>query len=81
MKKQYKERRIYFHQSCTNCGSKYQSFKRRRIKAGLCRKCRSGVLVTENQIILFDEIKEVDFLMPIPTGLEPKREFIRRIKA
>lgn len=39
-KKQYKERRIYFAGQCTNCEHPFQSFKRSRIKAGLCKKCR-----------------------------------------
>lgn len=38
-KKQYKERRIYFSQKCEKCGKPYQSFKKSKIKKGLCRKC------------------------------------------
>lgn len=37
----YKERRLYFASSCEGCGNRYQSFKRAKIKHGLCRKCRS----------------------------------------
>ena len=38
-KRQYKERRLYFSGECAGCGHSFQSFKRSKIKAGLCRKC------------------------------------------
>lgn len=38
--KTYKERHIYFGSKCSGCGGKFQSFKRSRIKTGLCKKCR-----------------------------------------
>lgn len=36
----YKERRLYFASSCEQCGKRFQSFKRAKIKGGLCRNCR-----------------------------------------
>lgn len=52
MKRIYKERRLYFSQACDRCGRRYQSFKRKRIKEGLCRKCRR---INPDQTSLFDE--------------------------
>jgi transcriptional regulator NrdR family protein len=49
--KQYKERHVYFG-VCDNCTHKYCSFKRTRIKNGLCRKCRK-TKVNKDQIGLF----------------------------
>lgn len=40
MSRQYKERRLYFSDNCEKCGNPFQSFKRAKIKHGLCRKCR-----------------------------------------
>lgn len=47
----YKERRIYFAEECIKCGNSFQSFKRAKIKRGLCRKCRKAA-VPENQLPL-----------------------------
>jgi protein-arginine kinase activator protein McsA len=47
----YKERRIYFAGSCGKCGKSFQSFKRSRIKKGLCSSCRSH-FVDPNQASL-----------------------------
>lgn len=52
-KRVYKERRLYFSENCGNCGKPYQSFKRSKIKHGLCRKCRKSA-VDPNQAPLFD---------------------------
>jgi hypothetical protein len=57
MKRIYKERRLYFSQGCERCGRRYQSFKRKRIKQGLCRKCRK---VNTDQTSLFDVNVAVD---------------------
>ena len=38
----YKERRLYFSEKCENCGKGFQSFKRSKVKGGLCRKCRKN---------------------------------------
>lgn len=56
MKRSYKERRLYFSQGCERCGRRFQSFKRARIKNGLCRKCRK---INPDQASLFDEVKLV----------------------
>ena len=40
--KVYKERRLYYGDSCSQCGHKFISFKRSKIKKGLCRKCRKN---------------------------------------
>lgn len=53
MKRIYKERRLYFSQACERCGKRYQSFKRKRIKEGLCRKCRR---INPDQTSLFDDV-------------------------
>lgn len=64
MTRQYKERRLYFSEECEKCGKPYQSFKRSRVKHGLCRKCRRnqpdpnqqtlfpGVSVDRDRIVL-----------------------------
>ena len=40
MSRQYVERRLYFSGNCEGCGKPFKSFKRARIKAGKCAKCR-----------------------------------------
>lgn len=57
MKRTYKERRLYFSQGCECCGKRFQSFKRARIKNGLCRKCRR---INPDQTSLFDVNEAVD---------------------
>lgn len=80
-KKQYKERRIYFAVQCTNCEHPFQSFKRSRIKAGLCKKCRK-LVPPKGQDSLFSvedpKLVEVNF-KGIPFGfyqIGPKGEII-----
>lgn len=53
MKRSYKERRLYFSQGCERCGRRFQSFKRAKIKNGLCRKCRK---VNPDQKSLFNDM-------------------------
>lgn len=50
--KKYKERRLYYF-TCAGCGHRANTFKRRRVKAELCRKCRKGPKVDPNQGALF----------------------------
>lgn len=64
----YKERRLYFASSCETCGKRFQSFKRAKIKHGLCRKCRSHK-VDPQQGNLFGMIP---FARVINSGLIPK---------
>lgn len=72
MKKQYKERRIYFSKNCEICGRPFQSFKRSKIKTGLCSKHRK-FKVDENQMDMFAsaEVKDMEVIleetMPTPT--------------
>ncbi len=51
--REYIERRLYFSGRCEKCGNGFQSFKRSRIKHGLCRKCRKN-WVDPNQTSLFE---------------------------
>ena len=59
-KRIYKERRIYFSANCEKCGNSFQSFKRSKVKHGLCRNCRK-VEVDKNQVSLFPPIEVKDY--------------------
>jgi hypothetical protein len=68
-KKQYKERRIYFAGQCTNCEHPFQSFKRSRIKAGLCKKCRK-LVPPKGQDSLFGAVAGVKELGKVHVGFK-----------
>ena len=52
--RKYTERRLYFF-TCDKCGRiNAQSFKRRKVKTGLCRPCRKHE-VDKNQLSLIKE--------------------------
>lgn len=53
MSRQYVERRLYFNGNCTLCGQPFQSFKRSRIKAGVCRRKKCRTQPDPNQAPLF----------------------------
>lgn len=63
-KRVYKERRLYFAENCEKCGNQFQSFKRSKIKHGLCRKCRKNE-VNPNQVTLFGS---PDATLDVQTG-------------
>ena len=55
MKREYKERRLYFY-TCEVCHTPNRcSFKRSRVKGGVCKKCRS-IEVNKDQGRLFPEV-------------------------
>lgn len=61
-KRQYKERRIYFAGECTGCGNSFQSFKRSRIKTGLCRACRKSAVPKGQDSLFGVPIDESDIM-------------------
>jgi len=58
MRREYKERRLYFNNDCDKCGKIFQSFKRSRVKGGLCRNCRR-IQADPNQPTLFIEQQNI----------------------
>mgnify|MGYP001562951328 CR=1 FL=1 len=59
-KRKYIERRLYYSETCTKCGKPFKSFKRSRIKGGVCKRktCRYGA--PDNQVRMFvDEASPV----------------------
>lgn len=60
-KRVYKERRIYFSANCEKCGHPFQSFKRSKVKHGLCRTCRAKV-INPDQVELFPDNKPIKSL-------------------
>lgn len=53
----YVERRIYFAGRCSVCGNKYQSYRKKYIHMGRCRKHRHDG-VSEGQTTIFPENPE-----------------------
>lgn len=48
----YRERRTYFY-PCSSCGRRAKSYRKRRLRTGLCRKCRLQAEQTRNMTPLF----------------------------
>lgn len=55
--KGYVERRLYLAGRCTVCGHKYQSFRRKYINLGRCRKHRHED-ISAGQVSIFPENPE-----------------------
>ena len=55
--KKFKERRLYYF-TCAKCGHRATTFKRRRVRAEICRNCRHVETVDPNQGSLFNIIEK-----------------------
>lgn len=55
-KRNYVERRLYYSETCIKCGKPFKSFKRSRVKGGVCRRQSCRYSVSENQQPLFDDV-------------------------
>lgn len=59
MKRIYKERRLYFSETCVKCGKPFKSFKRARVKNGVCKRKTCRYSVPDNQTRLFSDLGQV----------------------
>lgn len=55
-RREYKERRLYYSETCAKCGKPFKSFKRSRIKGGVCKRYSCRYSVPDNQTPLFPAI-------------------------